>query len=83
MSLKDTLLSQLKPAVIEQLKNEIAAGKLDISKRYNFEANFDRIFVALTGTELMSTAMKAFNVTRENLQQLVKDCLTEVGCKYE
>ena len=83
MSIKDTLLNQLKPAVIKQLKTEIAEGRLDVSERYDFEANFDRIFIVLTGSELMSTTMKAFKVTREDLQQLVKDCLTEVGCKYE
>ncbi len=79
MSLKDTLLSQLKPAVLEQLKTEVAAGKLDVSKKYDFEANFERIFVVLVSNELMSTAMKAFKVTKEDLQQLVKECLKEVG----
>ena len=79
MSLKDTLLSQLKPAVIKQLKDEIATGKLDVSKKYDFESNFDRIFAVLVNNELMNTAMKAFKVTKEDLQQLVKECLTEVG----
>lgn len=79
MSVKDVLLSQLKPAVIEQLKTEIAEGKLDASKKYNFEANFDRIYKVLVRHEMMSTAMKAFKVTREDLQRLVKECLKEVG----
>jgi len=76
---KALLLNQLKPAVIEQLKNEIAEGKLDISKEYDFEVSFDRIYEGLVSNELMSTAMKAFKVTKEDLQQLVKECLSEVG----
>ena len=79
MSVLSFCLFQLKPAVIKQLKTEIAEGKLDISKRYDFEANFERIFTVLVASDLMSTAMKAFKVTKEDLQQLFKECLKEVG----
>jgi len=81
MSSKDFLLSQLKPAVSEQLRTEIAEGRLDVSEEYDFETNFDRIYVAVTGDALMRTTMKAFKITKEDLRQLARECLIEAGVR--
>ncbi len=79
MSLKKTLLGQLKPAVIKQLKDEIAEGKLDPSKEYDFEVNFERIYDNLMSDALLGTMLKTFKIFKKDLKPLIKDCLLEVG----
>lgn len=79
MSPKELLLTQLRPAIVAQLQAEAVEGKLDVSKRYDFEANFGRIYEAIHDNVVMATTLKAFKVSKDDLKSLVKECLTEVG----
>lgn len=78
MNPKELFLAQLKPAIVRQLKADISEGKLDMSEKYDLDANFNRVYDAFKSNWSTSTALEALQVSKEDLKRLIKDCLAEV-----
>ena len=77
--MKELFLGQLKSAITMQLKAEIAEGNLDISKEYNYEANFARIYSVIKENKITAIALSTFGVSKRDLRDLFKECLVEAG----
>jgi hypothetical protein len=78
---KDILFLGLKRALIDTARGEVKNGKLDPSKPYDLKPNADRLIRAWRKNFVTKNALKAAKVTDEELKQLMREVLTEVGVK--
>lgn len=72
-------LKGLAVGLIGQAKGDIKKGKLDPSKPYDLKPNAERLINAWRHNRFTGLTMRKFNFTDEELTQMMKGVLMEVG----
>jgi len=76
MDVKESLLEGLKPALTEQIKQEMAKGELQ--QPVDFEATMDRIWRALRMNVQTAGALMVFKIKRDDVSTIVKQVLMDL-----
>ena len=76
---KDLILFGIRNELTRDARESIKKGKLDTSKPYDLKPNATRLLSAWHKNFVTGRAIKAFKITDEELTQMMREVLTEVG----
>jgi len=81
MDVKLVILSSLRFELTKLAKADIKKGKLDVVKVYDLKPNAERLIKAWRGNLLTGKVLASLGVTDEELTQMMKEVLVEVGVR--
>ena len=81
MDLKLMILSSLRFELTKLAKTDVKKGKLDVAKVYDLKPNAERLIKAWRSNPLTGKTLSSLKVTDEELTQMMKEVLIEVGIK--
>jgi hypothetical protein len=79
--IRGLLIGGLRSELTNLAKEDVKKGKLDTSKPYDLKPNAERLIGAWRRNPLTGSTLKGFKITDEELTQMMKEVLTEVGFK--